>query len=355
MKSILKQLIQGEVLSVEEATRAFELIMTGQSEPAQTAALLALIEARGAEIDEIIGAAVVMRGKVTAVTVPDGLTVIDTCGTGGDHSGTFNISTAAALVAAGAGQGRNTAVAKHGNRSVTSKSGSSQVLESLGVRLQVGGETLARCLDEAGICFCFAPSHHPAMKFAAPVRAALGFRTIFNVLGPLTNPAGARRQVIGVYSDKLTEPLAEVLLNLGTEQAMVVNGAIVDAGGRVSGRMDEIAVSGPTQISHLKGGQVNTFEFEPGEVDMARRSLVELQVDGPQASADVIRAVLGGETGPARDIVCLNAAAALMVADIASNMQEGVELAAEAIDNGAAKASLDTLVKLTQADQTAPD
>jgi anthranilate phosphoribosyltransferase len=288
-----------------------------------------------------------MRAKVAAVQVPDGLTVIDTCGTGGDAASTFNISTAAALVAAAAGRPHGVAVAKHGNRSVTSRSGSSQVLETLGVRLKVAPQTLTRCLDEAGLCFCFAPMHHPAMRHAVPIRQSLGVRTIFNVLGPLTNPAGARRQVMGVFAPELTETLATVLGELGSEDAMVVCGRLGEAG-----RLDELSTGGPTRVSRLRNGGVQTSEVDPASLGLAPPPPGALQVDGPEASAAVVREVLEGRPGPARDIVVLNAAAALVVAGLAADLSAGLERAGQAIDAGEARQALDRLVAITNADDT---
>ncbi len=349
MKTILQQLAGNQPLTTEQAVRAFELIMSGQASPAQTAALLSMIQMRGPCVDEIVGAARVMRDKVTPVEVPAGMTVVDTCGTGGDHGQTFNISTAAAIVAAGAARPHNVAIAKHGNRSVTSRSGSSQVLEALGVKLQVSSDTITRCLDEAGLCFCFAPAHHPAMKHAAPVRAELGFRTIFNILGPLTNPAGARRQVIGVFQPQLVDLIAHVLLKLNAEHAMVVHGRIdnSDAG------LDEISTAGITDIATVLDGRVDRMELDCERLNLPRVRLEELQVDGPETSAQVIRGVLRGEGGPARDIVAINAAAALVVADITRELGPALELAHRAIDNGDALRALESLVEVTQADATA--
>ncbi|MFA9479380.1 anthranilate phosphoribosyltransferase [Phycisphaerales bacterium AB-hyl4] len=352
MKHLLAHLVTGNTLSTEQAVEAFELIMTGQATPAQTGALLAMIEHRGATIDEIVGAATVMRDKVKCVTVPAGLRVIDTCGTGGDHAGTFNISTAAALVAAGAGKPQGIAVAKHGNRSVTSNSGSSQVLDTLGVKLQVTPDTLSRCLEEAGLCFCFAPSHHPAMKHAAPIRAELGFRTLFNVLGPLTNPAGATRQVIGVFATQMTKPIANVLARLGADHAMVVHGQIPDDDGKHVDGLDELSTCGPSQISEVRDGKVKTYEIDPDDLGLSYSHPKALKVDSPERSAAVIRELLEGEVGPPRDIVMLNAAAALVVAELAEDLPEGLELARESIDSGAAKQALDRLVEITTADPT---
>ena len=352
MKHLLQQLAAGAPLTAAQAVAAFDAIMTGRATPAQIGALLGLMQARGPTVDEITAAAQVMRQKVTPVAVPSGLTVIDTCGTGGDHAGTFNVSTAAALVAAAAGRPHGVAVAKHGNRSVTSQSGSSQVLEALGVKLPVGGDTLTRCLDAAGICFCFAPSHHPAMKYAAPVRAELGFRTIFNLLGPLTNPAGATRQVVGVFSAALTEPIAQVLANLGSEHAWVVHGQSAggaSAGGPGDRGIDELSTLGPSRVSETRGLGVRTFAVDPDALGVARGDLAALQVAGPAASAAMIRAVLAGESGPPRDIVSLNAAAALVVAGLADDLEQGVAQAADAIDAGAAARTLDRLIALTNA------
>ncbi len=338
MKHLLARLVEGETLTKAQTIEAFELIMTGEATATQMGAFLGLIQQRGPAVEEIAGAASVMRRKVAAVRAPEGWTIVDTCGTGGDHSGTFNISTAAALVVAGAGRGKQVAVAKHGNRSVTSKSGSSQVLEALGVKLQVGADVLTRCLADAGLCFCFAPAHHPAMKHVMPSRMELGFRTIFNVLGPLTNPAGATRQVMGVFSPQLTEPLAQVLCDLGSQRAMVVHGQ----------GLDEIVNFGTTRISEVRDGQVRTYEFDPASAGFTDGNVESLKVDSPEASAAMITRVLAGEPGGPRDIVCLNAGAAIVAAGLCDEVAEGVALAGEAIDNGAAKRSLATLIELTQ-------
>lgn len=348
MKHLLNHLLTGQPLSREQTIEAFELIMTGQASPATIGALLAMIQMRGPHVDELAGAASVMRNKAHRVSVPQGLRVIDTCGTGGDHAGTFNISTAAALVAAAAGRPHGVAVAKHGNRSVTSNSGSSQVLAELGVKLDAAEPALSNCLDKAGICFCFAPAHHPAMKHAVPIRQELGIRTIFNLLGPLTNPASATRQLMGVFDPAWTEPLANVLKDLGSEHAMVVCGQFPTAA-NADGKLDEISTIGPTQISHLKDGKVTTSTLDTTTLGLAKGSASQLQVDGPVASANVIRQILDGEQGPARDIVCANAAAALVVADVASDMAKGLLMAQQAIDAGQAKASLASLVRESNA------
>ncbi len=352
MKDLLAQLVAGHRLDEDQAHDLFEQIMTGKATPAQTAAALAMIQLRGPATQELLGAARVMRAKATAVTAPDALTIIDTCGTGGDHSGTFNISTAAAIVAAAAGRPRGVAVAKHGNRSVTSRSGSSQVLEALGVTLRVQPETLTRCLDEAGLCFCFAPAHHPAMKHAVEVRQQLAFRTLFNLLGPLTNPAGALRQVIGVFDPDWTEPIAHVLAKLGSAHAMVVHGRIDGASDQPPQQcrgLDELTITGPTRVSHLQRGKVRTYEVHPQDLGLTVVDPSVLCADGPEASAEVIRGVLRGEAGPARQIVGLNAAAALLVADVADDLLTGFTMATEVMDSGVAEESLQTLVRVTQA------
>lgn len=347
MKEALAALAGGGTLSREQARGAFEAIMSGSAAPAQVGALLALLATRPLTVDELVGAATVMRNKVTRVDVPDGLTVIDTCGTGGTHSKLFNISTSAAIVAAGAGRPRGVAVAKHGNRSVTSRSGSAQVLEALGVKIRVAGATLTRCLDEAGICFCFAQAHHPAMKHAMPIRLELGFRTIFNVLGPLTNPAGAARQVMGVYDPAMTQLIARVLGELGAVRAMVVHGRGAD--GTV---LCELLTSGRTRISELRDGQVATRELDAAQLGLPEGDLRAMEVGDPVRSAEIIGSVIAGEHGPARDIVCLNAAAALVVADLAADLADGLKQARESIDSGAAGRALRRLVEITQADPT---
>jgi anthranilate phosphoribosyltransferase len=352
VKSHLQQLAAGQPLSAQQAEEAFETVMTGEASSAQTAALLSLMAGRSPEVDELVGAARVMRRHAISVEVPGGLTAIDTCGTGGDQSGTFNISTAAAIVTAAVGRERGLVVAKHGNRSISSSSGSSQVLEALGVKLAVSGETLSQCLDEAGLCFCFAPAHHPAMKYAAPIRKELGFRTIFNVLGPLTNPAGATRQLIGVYSRALTEPLADALQQLGARRVMVVHGQIPDADGTHIDGLDELSTCGPTRVSEVDGEGLETFDVQPEMLGLTYSHPSALRAEDVAGSAAKVRAVLSGEAGPARDIVALNAAAALVVGGVASDLSEGLALACEAIDTGAAQQVLDTLVRLTQADPT---
>ena len=330
---LLRKVIAVEALTREQTHEAFGQIMDGQWTEAQIGGFLVALAAKGETTDEIAGAATAMREHVLPVA-GGGDDAIDTCGTGGTGLRTFNISTAAAMVAAGCGA----RVAKHGNRTNTRSSGSADVLGALGVNLDAGADTVARCLREAGVCFCFAIRHHPAMKYAVPVRKQLAVRTIFNVLGPLTNPAGARRQLMGVFAAELTERIAEVLGKLDSTRAMVVH---ADDG------LDELSTISATQISELRDGRVTTRRVQPEEFGLARAKMDDLLVDSPEQSAGFIRKVLGGEKGPARDIVVLNAAAALVVADKADSIASGTKLAAAAIDNGAATAALDKLIKFS--------
>jgi anthranilate phosphoribosyltransferase len=348
MKHILAHLAQGQHLSAQQADEAFQLIMTGQATAAQIGAFLAFLQTRHLTVDEMSGFLGAMRAKAIHVTVPPDLTVVDTCGTGGDLSGTFNISTAAAFIVAGAGKPRSVAVTKHGNRSLTSTSGSSQVLETLGVKLRVSESTHVRCMREAGIAFFFAPLHHPAMKHAAPIRQELGFRTVFNLIGPLTNPANAKRQLFGIYDPSLTEPVARSLAAQGTIHAMVVHGHITET----NSGLDEISTMGPTRISHIKNGRVETYSITPGDLGFPIPPLASLKVSTPQESAVIIREFLSGKPGPARDITCLNAGAALLVADLVPDLKSGMALAAQSIDSGQALASLKSLIQITQSDDT---
>jgi anthranilate phosphoribosyltransferase len=348
MQQLLHQLSTGEPLNAEQAQQAFEMVMRGEATQAQTAALLSLIASRGPTVDELVGAARAMRRHALHVQATDGLTVVDTCGTGGDHAGTFNVSTAAAIVTAAAGREHNVVVAKHGNRSISSNSGSSQLLETLGVKLAVSTETLEKCLSEVGLCFCYAPAHHPAMKHAAPVRQELGFRTIFNLLGPLTNPAGASRQLIGVYSAAMTEPLAQALRQLGAERVMVVHGQMPDPDGVHIDGLDELSTCGNSHVSEVGANGVHSYELEPQQFDLAYSHPSALQANGPEASARLVQTVLQGQHGPARDIVAYNAAAALTVAGLANDMHEGLDRAFAAIDTGRAQNVVNELAKVTQ-------
>ncbi len=336
LSPILGRLARGELLSRSAADTAFERVMSGEATPSQIGALLMGLESRaeGPTVEEITGAAEAMRRHATPTPVPPGLDVVDTCGTGGDATGTFNISTAAALIAAAAGA----TVGKHGNRSVTSGSGSSQVLATLGVNVEATGEVLRRCLAEAGICFCYAPLHHPAMKHAAGPRKEMGIRTLFNLLGPLTNPAGARRQVVGVFDPSWVEPIAQVQLNLGATHTMVVHGD----------GLDELTTTAASRLAVGRGETVETAVVDPETLGLSIASLGEIQVRDDRESAEVIRAILRGATGPPRDIACLNAAAALLVADVASDLSDGLTRAREAVDSGAAAATLEKLVEISR-------
>ena len=334
MKELLNLLISGKDLTRDQAAAAMNTIMSGEATPAQVAGFLIALRIKGETVDEITGCARVMREKATRVQTPAGAMVIDTCGTGGDHAGTFNISTAAAIVAAACGL----TVAKHGNRSVTSSSGSADVLKTLGVNIEADVPTVERCLAKAGIGFLFAPLLHGAMKHAVGPRRELGVRTIFNVLGPLTNPAGARRQVMGVFDVELVEPLAHVLLNLGAERALVV------AGGD---GLDEISLAGPSRVAEATPGGVKVYEVTPEDFGLDPCAVDELKVDGPEASADVIRKILDGEPGAPRRVVLANAAAALMAGEAASDLKDAVSRAAKAIDSGRARETLAKLVAVS--------
>ncbi len=338
----LNTLIGGGHLSEADAEGLMNALMDGRLSPAQTGALLAALRMKGESVSEITGFARVMRERSVRVHTSR-RPLVDTCGTGGDGCKTFNISTCAAFVVAGAG----VAVAKHGNRSVTSKCGSADVLEALGVRIDLSPEQVGQSIDTVGIGFLFARAHHPAMKHAAPVRQELGIRTVFNALGPLTNPAGAARQVVGVYDAALCPVLAQVLLNLGAEHVLVVHG--MDAGG-----LDEIATFGTTRVSEGKIGEgVRTYDVTPADLDLPECKPSDL---APGADADenaqLLRGVLQGETCPRRDIVLANAGAALYVAGIAETLKDGVQQAAQSIDGGAALAALDNLRRFTQAADT---
>ena len=332
---LLKTVISGSDLTFDQAHQAFGQIMEGQWSEAQIGGFLVALAAKGETADEIAGAATAMREHVLPIDA-GGEDVIDTCGTGGTGLRTFNVSTAAAMVAAGAGA----KVAKHGNRTNTRPSGSAEVLLALGVNLEAGPDTIAKCLREANICFCFAIKHHPAMKYAVPVRKQLAVRTIFNVLGPLTNPAGARRQLMGVFAEDLAERIAEVLGKLGSTRAMVVH---ADDG------LDELSTTAETRVCELRDGKVASRRVSPEDFALERAKMDDLLVDSPEQSAAVIRGVLGGRKGPARDIVVLNAAAALVVADLADSIPAGMKLAADAIDQGAATRAMDKLIELSNA------
>jgi len=332
LREILLKLCRRENLTREEAREAFLHIMSGEASEAQIGGLLVGLAAKGTTVEELVGAATVMREKVVPVVCDDVGVILDTCGTGGDVRHTFNISTAAALITAGAG----VKVVKHGNRSASSQSGSADVLEKLGVKIETSPQQLRACLDHANICFAFARQHHPAMRFVGPARTALGIPTIFNLLGPLTNPGRARHQLLGVFAPELTDRLAEVLRELGSERAWVVH---ADDG------LDELSTLGPTRISELRGGHVRTWKLDPKDLGIAYARLSDLQVKTAQESADVISRMLAGERGPARDIALLNCAAALVVAGVCADISEGFKRASTALDSGAARKALEGLAR----------
>jgi anthranilate phosphoribosyltransferase len=309
-------------------------IMSGEATPAQIAGFLAAMRIKGETVDEVTGCAEAMREKATRVRTKHSV-VIDTCGTGGDAVGTFNVSTAAAIVACGAGA----AVAKHGNRAVSSRCGSADVLKALGVKIEdVPVQKVEQCLDEVGMAFLFAPSLHGAMKYAAPVRRELGIRTVFNILGPLTNPAHATRQLIGVYDEKLTSLVADVLKALGSERALVVHGA---------GGLDEISTCGPTKVSEIHNGEVKTYTLDSSDLGFHKASANDLTGGDAATNAQILLDVLEGKVGPQRDIVVLNSAAALYVSGLASSVEEGISVAENSIDSGAARSKLARLVEAT--------
>jgi len=324
---------QGRSLSEEEAAGVMEEIMSGEATPAQLAAFLVALRLKGETTEEITGMARVMRAK--ALRVPfEGASLLDTCGTGGDGMGTFNVSTAAAFVAAGAGA----IVAKHGNRAMTSQCGSADVLEALGARIDLPPEGVAHCLREVGVGFMFAPAFHPAMRFAAGPRREIGVRSVFNILGPLTNPAGAKAQVLGVADAAIGEKMTQVLGRLGCRHALVVHG---------EDGLDEMTLGGSTLVYELKEGDIRSYRVTPEEVGLRPASGQAVKGGSPQENAAAIRAVFGGERGPLRDIVLLNSAAALVAADKVATLAEGVGLAAQAIDSGAAREKLDRFIEVT--------
>lgn len=332
MKPVLNTLAAGENLSVEAAEAAFDIIMSGDATPAQIAGMLMALRVRGETVDEITGAVRTMRAKMTTITAPVG--AMDVVGTGGDASGTFNISTGAAFVVAGAG----VPVAKHGNRALSSKSGAADVLSSLGVNLDADFALIERSISEAGIGFLMAPRHHSAMRFVGPVRVEMGIRTIFNILGPLSNPAGVKRQFTGVFARQWVRPMAEVLGKLGCEAAWIVHG---------SDGLDEMTTTGVTYVAALEGGNIREFEVTPADAGLPVADPAALKGGDPAANAEALRALLQGAPGAYRDIVLLNAAASLVVAGKAATLKDGVALAAKSIDDGAAQAALDKLVAIT--------
>ncbi|MFP5478554.1 MAG: anthranilate phosphoribosyltransferase [Alphaproteobacteria bacterium] len=337
MSDTLKPLIgiaANRPLTRAEAEAAFNALFEGEGTPAQMGGFLMALRTRGETVDEYAAAAAVMRSKCNPVTAPSG--AIDIVGTGGDGKGTLNISTATAFVVAGAG----VTVAKHGNRNLSSKSGAADALTELGLNVMIGPQAVERCLAEAGIGFMMAPMHHPAIRHVMPVRAELGTRTIFNILGPMTNPAGVKRQLTGAFSDALIRPMAETLLTLGSEKAWLVHG---------SDGTDEITICGPTSVSAVEDGAVRDFTIHPEDAGLAPHPFEAIMGGTPAENAVALRALLDGAPGAYRDAVLMNAAAALVVADKAGTLAEGVALARESIDSGAAKAKVDALRRLTNA------
>jgi anthranilate phosphoribosyltransferase len=331
IQDAVAKLIEGQDLSRDETVAVMNQIMSGEATDAQIGGFLVSLRLKGETVDEVSGAAEVMRQKATPITTKHKV-VVDTCGTGGDGSGTFNISTAAAFVAAGAGL----CVAKHGNRAASSQCGSADVLKALGVNIEVGPEVVSRCLDKVGIGFLFAVALHGAMKYAIGPRRELGIRTVFNMLGPLTNPAGAKRQVIGVYSPALTEQMAQVLGNLGTERAFVVHG--LDG-------LDEITLAGPTRVSELRDGNVSTSEVTPEALGVDQAPAEALKGGDPETNAGIVREVLSGTAGPRLDVVLLNAGAAIAAGGLSEDIAGGVKVAREAVASGKAMEKLERLIE----------
>lgn len=331
VKPLLAKLVDGLVLTAEEAHAFFAACLRGEPTPSQVAAAVTALRIRGETVDEIAAFAMAMRDAALRLDHP--YDAIDTCGTGGDGAHTFNISTAAALVLAGAG----VKVAKHGNRALSSQSGSSDVLSALGVNLQASQAQQLRALDTANIAFLFAPAYHGAMRHVGPVRAEIGFRTVFNLLGPLSNPASAKRQVMGVYDPRLLEPLAQVLGRLGAVRAWTVHGQ----------GLDELTTTGPTEVAEWRDGAVRRFTVTPEDAGLARADVAALRGGDAEENAVALNALLDGATGAYRDIVLLNAAAALVVADRAEDLAKGARIAAQVIDDGRARAALDALVAAT--------
>ncbi|WP_419911781.1 anthranilate phosphoribosyltransferase [Hoeflea sp.] len=333
LKDFIAIAASGQHLTREQAEEAFGIMMSGDATAAQIGGFLMALRVRGESVDEIAGAVATMRNKMVRVSAPDH--AVDIVGTGGDASGSYNVSTCAALVAAGAGL----TVAKHGNRALTSKSGAADTLMALGIHLELDPAGIEACIRAAGIGFMFAPGHHSAMRHVGPARVELGTRTIFNLLGPLSNPASVRKQLLGVFDVHWTEPLAEVLRDLGSETVWVVHGD----------GLDEMTTTGTTQIVALENGEIRKFEITPDEFGLERVTIDRLKGGDAQHNAAELLKVLQGDKGPYRDIVLLNTAASLVIGGLAEDIREGITKAEDAIDNGAAKAALDALVKTSNA------
>jgi anthranilate phosphoribosyltransferase len=334
LKTLIGKVATGAPLTRQEAATAFDRMMSGEATPSQMGGLLMALRVRGETVDEITGAVSAMRARMLRVTAP--ADAIDIVGTGGDGSGSVNVSTCASFIVAGAG----IPVAKHGNRALSSKSGAADVLGALGVKIELTPDQVGRCIAEAGIGFMFAPAHHPAMRNVGPTRVELATRTIFNLLGPLSNPAGVKRQMVGVFSRQWVQPLAEVLRNLGAESIWVVHG---------SDGLDEITLSGPTAVSELKNGSIRSLEVTPEDAGLPRASGDALNGGDAAANAIALRGVLEGKPGAYRDVALLNAAAAFVVAGKAEGLREGVALGVKSIDGGAALDRLNRLVAVSNA------
>jgi anthranilate phosphoribosyltransferase len=331
-KALIAKVATGASLSRNEAAAAFDSMMSGEATPSQMGGLLMALRIRGETVDEITGAVTTMRAKMLKVDAP--ADAVDVVGTGGDASGSFNISTCAAFIVAGAG----VPVAKHGNRALSSKSGAADVLGALGVKFELTPQQVGRCIREAGIGFMFAPAHHPAMKNVGPTRVELGTRTIFNLLGPLSNPAGVKRQMVGTFSKQWVEPMAQVLKNLGSETVWVVHG---------SDGLDEITISGPTYVAALENGKIRSFEVTPEEAGLKRAGAETLRGGDAASNARALSEVLKGKPGPLRDVSLLNAGAALVVAGRAKDLKDGVAAAAKAVDSGEAEVRLNRLIAVS--------
>jgi len=331
LKTYIAKVASGAALDFGEAREAFEIIMSGEATPSQIGGFLMALRVRGETVDEISGAVDTMRAKMLPVSAPPG--AIDIVGTGGDASGTYNVSTCAAFIVAGCG----VPVAKHGNRALSSRSGAADSLTALGVNIEIGPEQISACINEAGVGFMFAPNHHAAMRHVGPTRVELGTRTIFNLLGPLSNPAGVTRQLVGVFSPQWVEPLAHVLKRLGAERAWVVHGD----------GLDEMTTAGVTKIAVLEDGSVRSLEITPEDAGLSRVTATDLKGGDGAHNGKALRNVLAGEKGAYRDIALLNAAGALMVAGKATSLRDGIALGAEALDSGRAMAALEKLIAVS--------
>ncbi len=332
LKQLLAVAATGQVLTEAQAEAAFDIMMSGDATPSQMGGFLMALRVRGETVAEITGAVRAMRAKMLTIEAPEG--AIDVCGTGGDATGTYNISTASQFVLAGCG----VPVAKHGNRALSSKSGAADVLTTLGVNIDADMSLVQRALNEVGTCFLMAPRHHSAMRHVGPTRVELGTRTLFNLMGPLSSPARVKRQVVGVFSPDWAVPLAEVLKSLGHERAWVMHGA---------DGMDELSTTGPSVVAELKDGEVRSFEVTPEQAGLPRATLADLKGGDGAQNARVLRAMLGGEHGPFRDAVLLGSAAGLIVAGKTEDLKQGVAMAAESVDSGRAKRALEGLIAIT--------